>query len=294
MNYQNNISKNFSGLKVLTAGIPLSTPKPQTMTKGIDRVLELGLDGIEVEFVHGVRNKESDLINFGNYGKEKGIIFTAHAPYYINLNAKENEKYEKSKEHIIKTMLAAEKIGVWSMVFHPAFYLGDSPSDVTKRVIKAIEEINISLESLSSPFNVWLRPETMGKPSQFGSLEEIVEISKHFTNVLPCIDFAHLYARSIGNYNSEKEIFGIFEYIGNELGDIAIKNMHIHISGIEYGDKGEKYHITFEESKFHYEYVIKAIKHFGVEGVIVSESSNVEYDGIVIKNYYKKLGEDYA
>ena len=291
MKQKTNIPKNFSGLKVLTAGIPLSTPQPQTMIKGIDRVLELNLDGIEVEFVHGVRTKDEELVRFGKYGKEKGVVFNAHAPYYINLNAKEKEKYERSKEHIIKTLLAAEKIGAWSVVFHPAFYLGDDSKRVMERVITAIEEINGYLESISFPFNVWLRPETMGKPTQFGSLEEIVEVSKHFPNVLPCVDFAHLYARSIGGYNDEKEIFGIFEYIGNELGEFALKNMHMHISGMEYGSKGEKYHVTFEESRFHYEYVIRAIKYFGVEGVIVSESSNVEYDGIIIKNYYTKLGE---
>ncbi|MFN4245585.1 MAG: TIM barrel protein [Brevinematia bacterium] len=280
------ISKGFSGLKVFTAGIPLSTPHPQTMYKGIDRLLELGLDGIEIEFVHGVRTSNDEMINIGEYGRKKGINFTAHAPYYINLNAKEKEKYIKSKEHIKRTVIALEKAGGWSVAFHPAFYLSDEPKLVLDRVIKALEEINDELKELGHKFNVWIRPETMGKPSQFGSLEEVIEVSKCFDNVMPCIDFSHLFARSIGNYNTEEEIFGIFEYISKELGDHSLKNMHIHLSGIEYGNKGEKFHNTFAETRFNYKAVIKAIKYFGVEGVVVCESSNVEDDALIIKNIY--------
>ena len=280
------VSKNFSGLKVLTAGIPLSTPTPQTIYKGIDRLVELGLDGMEIEFVHGVRVKDSEMVKMGEYGKNRGLYFTAHAPYYINLNAKEKDKYIKSKEHIKRTVIALEKACGWSVAFHPAFYLGDDSKVVLDRVIRAIEEINVELKEIGHNFNVWIRPETMGKPSQFGSLEEVVEVSKHFDNVMPCIDFSHLYARSIGGYNTIKEIYGIFEYIAKELGDLSLKNIHIHLSGIEYGAKGEKFHNTFSETKFNYKFVIDAIKYFGVEGVIVCESSNVEEDALIIKNLY--------
>lgn len=286
------IEKKFSGLKVLTAGIPLSTPQPQTIYKGIDRLVELGLDGMEIEFVHGVRSKEEEMVRVGEYGRKKSILFTAHAPYYINLNSKEEDKYIKSKEHIKKTVIATERAGGWSIVFHPAFYLGDPSEKVLDRVIKAIDEINQELREIGHSFNVWIRPETMGKPSQFGSLEEVVEISKCFDNVLPCIDFSHLYARSIGGYNSESEIFGIFEYIAKELGDWVLKNMHIHLSGMEYGPKGEKFHNTFEETKFNYKYVIKALKYFEVEGVVVCESSNIEYDALIIKNLYNSENFD--
>lgn len=280
------IPKNFKGLKILTAGIPLSTPGNQNIYKGIDRIVELQLDGIEIEFVHGVRTKESEMVKVGNYGKSRNVYFTAHAPYYINLNSKEEDKYIKSKEHIKKSVLALEKANGWSVVFHAGYYMDDPPKVVLDRVIKAIYEINEELKEIGHNFNVWIRPETMGKPSQFGSLEEVVEVSKNFDNVLPCIDFAHLYARSLGGYNTEKEIFSVFEYIAKNLGDDSLKNMHIHISGIEYGQKGEKFHTTFEESKFNYSIVIKALKYFDVEGVIVSESSNIEYDALIIKNLY--------
>lgn len=280
------VDKSFSGLKILTAGVPLSTPSPQTIFKGIDKVIELELDGIELEFVHGVRTKDSELIKVGEYGRKKKVYFTVHAPYYINLNAKEERKYINSKEHIIKSVLAAEKVGAWSVVFHPAFYLGDDSKKVLDKVIKAIEEINQELKTLGHSFNVWIRPETMGKPSQFGSLEEVIEISKCFDNVLPCIDFAHLYARTLGGYNTEKEVFGIFEYLAKELGDMVLKNMHIHISGIEYGKGGETKHTVFSETKFNYKVVIKAFRYFKIEGVVVSESANVEGDALIIKNLY--------
>lgn len=280
------VEKVFEGLKVFTAGIPLSTPPPQTMYSGVDRLVELGLDGMEIEFVHGVRTGNSEMKKIGEYGRERNVYFTAHAPYYVNLNAKEEKKYEKSKEHIIRTVLALESAGGWSVVFHPAFYMGDSSKDVIDRVIKAIDEINSELRKRGHKFNVWIRPETMGKLSQFGSIEEVVEVSKCFDNVLPCIDFSHLYARSIGGYNTEKEIFGLFEYLIKELGDESLKHMHIHLSGMEYGPKGEKFHSNFGNSALNYKSIIKALKFFKVEGVIVCESENIEYDAMIIKNLY--------
>ncbi len=279
------IPRNFSGILILTAGIPLSTPQPQTYYKGIDRIVELSLDGMEVEFVHGVRTRDDELIRMSNYAKERGVILTVHAPYYINLNAREKDKYLKSKEHVIKSMIAAEKLGAWSVAIHPAFYLGDDPKEVLGRVTKAFEEINIELDKLGHKFNVWMRPETMGKPTQFGSLEEVVELSKLFPNVLPCIDFGHLQARTNGGYSTKDDIIRAIEYVYKNLGDVAINNMHVHLEGIVYGVKGEKYHSTFEETGFRYDIILEVLREFNCNGVVVSESSNVEEDAIIMKKY---------
>ncbi len=53
--------------------------------KGVSKVAEMDLDCMEVEFTYGVRMNLNTAKNVGALAKEKGIILSVHAPYYINL-----------------------------------------------------------------------------------------------------------------------------------------------------------------------------------------------------------------
>jgi len=138
--------------------------------------------------------------------------------------------------------------------------------------------------------SVWIRPETTGKGSQWGDLEEIINLSKEFEYVLPCVDFAHLHARYNGLSNTYDEFCKIFEKIGTELKDKRpLENFHAHLAGIAYGDKGEKHHLNLDESDMNYKDLLKAFKTFDVKGVIVCESPNIETDCKIMKEFYKSL-----
>ena len=137
--------------------------------------------------------------------------------------------------------------------------------------------------------DIWVRPETTGKGTQWGNLEEIVKLSKNFKQVLPCVDFSHLHARTNGGYNTYDEFCKIFEHIGKELGDKALNNFHAHIAGIEYGEKGEKKHLMLKESDMNYKDLMRAFKKFDVKGVVVCESPIMEDDAVLLKEYYLSL-----
>ena len=136
--------------------------------------------------------------------------------------------------------------------------------------------------------NIWIRPETTGKESQFGNIDEILELSQELENVMPCIDFAHFHARTNGKYNSYKEFSEILEKVEKKLGRKGLENMHIHITGIAYSEKGEKNHLNLKESDFKYKELIKALKDFKVKGVAISESPNIEGDALLMQKIYKK------
>ena len=70
---------------------------------------------------------------------------------------------------------------------------------------------------------------------------------------------------------------------------IAINNFHGHVAGIEYGSKGEKKHLIFEESDFNYKDLLKAMKKFNIKGALVCESPNIEIDTKILKDYYESL-----
>lgn len=273
-------------LHFLTAGLPLAS-EGKGYKKGLSIIKEMGLDGLEVEFVHGVRMNDANQTLVQDFAKEDNNLVTCHGPYYINLNSQEPEKIDASVERILETARMGQKIGAYSITFHAAFYMKQTPEDVYKTVYKSMKKICSTLEAEGN--NIWIRPETTGKGTQWGTLEEIVQLSKEFKNVLPCIDFAHIHARNNGIFNTYDEFSKMLEYVGNELGTEAFENFHAHLAGIEYSVKGEKNHLIFEESDMNYKDLLKVFKEFNVKGALVCESPNIETDTKLLKDYYLSL-----
>ncbi len=267
-------------LNFLTAGIPLRAKDYKT---GFEALSELSLNGLEMEFVHGVRM--SDVSKKFLKENKNDFILTAHAPFYINLNSKEEDKVEASIQRIIETAETANNLNGYSITYHAAFYLKEDKKTVFDKLIKRHEKIFEALEGN----NIWVRPETTGKETQWGDIDEIIELSKIFPKMLPCVDFSHIHARTAGKYNTYEEFCSIFEKIGNALGDTALNNFHAHIAGIEYTLKGEKKHLNLEESDFNYKDLLKAFKKFNIKGAIVCESPNIEEDCKLMSDYYKSL-----
>ena len=270
-------------LNFLTAGMPLSTGKGG-YEKAFEIIKEMGLDGMEVEFVHGVRMSDETrkLLN-----QERNLMFTAHGPFYINLNSKEEEKVEASVQRIVETAKTASEFGGYSITYHAAFYMGKDKETVyqqvktqTQKIIDILNENNIKM---------WIRPETTGKSTQWGDYEEIIRLSKEFEMVLPCIDFSHIHARTAGKYNTYDEFCKVLDRIGTELGDFALNNFHAHLAGIEYSAKGEKRHLILQDADMNYKDLLKALKDFNVKGALVCESPNIETDTKILKDYYMSL-----
>jgi deoxyribonuclease-4 len=137
--------------------------------------------------------------------------------------------------------------------------------------------------------NIWIRPEISGKKSQFGDLKEVVRLSQDIEQVMPCIDFSHLFARELGKNNTKGEFRLILGEIEKSLGKEALEEMHMHASGIEFGDKGERNHLTLEESKFNYKDLMKVLKEFKVKGVLICESPNIEKDALLMQKHYASV-----
>ena len=279
-----NLYNNFDKLNFITAGMPLRTGKA-SYPKAFEVLKEMNLDGMELEFVHGVRMNDANR----DFVKEmsKDFVITAHGPFYINLNSQEEEKIDASLQRIIDTAYVAKQAGAFSITYHAAFYMGKDKETVynqvktqTRRILDVLENENI---------DVWIRPETTGKATQWGDLDEIIRLSKEFEQVLPCVDFSHLHARSAGEYNTYDEFSKILEKMGTEIGEYALENFHGHLAGIEYTAKGEKQHLNLENSDMNYKDLMKAMKEFNVKGALVCESPNIEDDCKLLKDYYLSL-----
>lgn len=273
-------------LNFLTAGLPIASEN-KGYEEGYRILKNMNLDGLEMEFVHGVRMKDESKEFLKGLTSKNEIVLSAHAPFYVNLNSKEEEKIEASIQRILETAVVSNDVGAYSITFHAAFYMGKSEEEVYQTVKKGISKITEELNRQNN--KIWIRPETTGKMSQWGNLEEIVRLSKEFETVLPCIDFAHLHARYNGIYNTYDEFSNMLDFVGNELGNNAIENMHIHVAGIAYTVKGERNHLIFSESDMNYKDLLKALKVHGAKGIVVCESPNIETDTKILKDFYETL-----
>ncbi|MFC2073185.1 TIM barrel protein [Chloroflexota bacterium] len=275
----------MTGLLFGTAGAPHSA-RPQTTTSGIKRIAELGLGCMEIEFVQGVRMGEASARLVAETAARERVRLSAHAPYFINFNAHEPEKIRASQQRLLQTAHIASLCGAESVAFHAAFYLGDPPQKAYSTVKKYLEEV---LHQLRQDNNrVWIRPEVMGKNSQFGTVEEIVNLCAELEGLAPCIDFAHWHART-GAFNSYQEFASILLQIKERLGRVALDDMHIHFSGIKYGGKGEIKHLDLKESDLQYVELLRALRDYEVKGLVICESPNQEGDALLLQATYSTL-----
>jgi len=279
-------SNEISELLFGTGGVPDSA-KSRSTEAGIERIAELSLGCMEVEFVQGVKMSPQAAASVGELAARKKVVLTAHGPYFINLNAVEPQKVHMSKERILQTARIAALFGARSITFHAAFYLKKTPAETYSTVKKHLQEVVNILQKEGN--RVTISPEVTGKPSQFGTLEELLQLSSEMEGVLPCIDFSHWHART-GKANSYQEFLGILDQVEKKLGRRGLDNMHIHLSGIAYGNKGEIKHLMLPDSDLHYTELLKALKERKAKGVVICESvPYLENDALLLQQTYRGL-----
>jgi deoxyribonuclease-4 len=271
-----------------TVGSPMSTPKkPGGSVGGVLRLAELGLHGLELGWVRSVRVSEKTCLKIKETAEEQGVAISVHAPYFINLNA-DDEEWPKSRQRLMDAAHYGFLAGATDIVFHPGSYFERPPEEVLPIAIQRLEGCIDELRAADN--TVVLRPETMGKSAMLGSLEDTIAMSQAITGVKPCIDAAHLHARpGDGSINSFDEWAKILDNYGSALGDKSLKDLHIHISGIEYGEKGEKEHLPLEESDLDYQSFFKALDEFDCQGRILCESPILEDDALISKHTWCEI-----
>ncbi len=261
----------FEKIHFGTAGIPISTPKYTSFrtADGINYLAKLSLDAMELEFVRSVNLTLEKAKFAGEEAKKNNIHLTCHAPYYVNLNSLNKKILKESKERIMKAATIADAAGAFSLTFHAGYFMKMENEKVYQRIKKEIKEIQDNL--IKNNINIQLRPETTGKETQFGSLKELIRLSQELENVYPCVDFAHLHARTNGKINNEEGYRKIMQQLEAGLGQELLGQMHIHMSGIAYGPKGEKHHLVLKESDLNLKELMKVWKDFKIKGVVISE-----------------------
>ncbi|MCL4561130.1 MAG: TIM barrel protein [Chloroflexi bacterium] len=271
-----------------TVGSPKSTPKkPGGSVGAVYQIQELGLQALELGWVQSVRVSEETCLAIRAAGMEKDVLLSVHAPYFINLNAEDNE-WPKSRKRLMDAAHYGNLAGATDIIFHPGSYFSKPPAEVLSLAIPRLEACVADLRQAGNL--VVLRPETMGKSAMLGSLEDTLEMARAIPGVEPCLDFAHLHARpGDGSMNSYAEWMQTLDVYAKALGEESLSRLHIHLSGIEYSAKGEREHLAIDHADLKIPEIFRALQARNCSGRILCESPVLEEDALKLAQIWKNL-----
>ncbi len=270
------------GLLFGTAGVPVTSSDPSSLA-ALDHISGMGLDALEIEFVQGVKMGVETARKIRERAAHLGLRLSVHAPYFVNLNSVDKGKRLQSQERLLASARIGAECGARSLVFHAGFYGQDTPERTYEVIRQELTTVATIVREERLP--IALRIETMGKKSQFGSLDEVLGLCRDVKGLQPCLDFSHLYARE-GRVNSREEFDRVLTKVSKRLGPAALKNVHIHIAGIHFNQTGEIKHLNLDEADFRYDDWLEVLRDRGVEGLVICESPNKEGDALMLKTLY--------
>jgi len=240
--------------------------------QGFIDIKEAGLSAVEIEFTYGVWMTPAQAKKIAELNKKLKLKLSIHAPYFINLNSKEKAKVYASKKRILKCCEIGNMVGAKNIVFHPGYYMKMPEQKVFENIKKEILDLQKTIKA--KKYNVVLCPETMGKQSQFGSLEELKKLKKQ-TKCSICVDFSHVIGR--GEAKNYEEVVKKIKNIGY---------VHTHMTGVDYSNKSLPHKTTPEKE---IKELLTALKKHKVSCTIINESPSPFKDAIKTNKILKKL-----
>ncbi len=209
---------------------------------------QMGLNAYEYECGRGVNIGEDTARKIGAQAAVCGIAMSLHAPYYINLSVRTEERIEKNIGYVLASCQAADWMGADRVVVHTGGVGKQSRDKALQHTRENIRDILDALERAGVTQTICL--ETMGKQSVIGSAEEIFDLVALDDRLLPCIDFGHLNARTCGKCATEEQFEAILTLLEQKIGTERARIFHSHFSHVEYSAKGEVRHLTFADTKY--------------------------------------------
>ena len=256
---------------------PAGTPGKDTLD-GLETTRKLGLQAMEVQFSHGIAMGLPLAKKIGEENKKYNVSLSIHAPYFINLASEDTKKIEASKKRILDSCERGHILGAKKIVFHAGYYGNRSKEETYEMVKESMLEMQKTIKE--KKWNVALAPETSGKHSAFGTLEEIISLAKE-TKCSFCTDIAHLYAKGMGKIDYDK--------VFKEIKKIKEENYHFHFSNIKYSEKGELSHLVLDGKPDFIDFANEIIGK-KTNCTIISESPITWEDSLKMKNIFEKQG----
>ncbi len=238
---------------------------------------DMGLNAYEYQCGNGVTVKEQGARSIGENARRFGVRLSLHAPYYISRSGEEESKRRGSLKYFLQCGEAARWMGADRIVFHPGG-LGKSTRD--EALARSKDTLSYVIREMDAAgfSDVALCPEVMGKINQVGTLEEVLDMCLLDERLIPCVDFGHLNARTMGSLAAKEDFEKVFDIMENAIGHERTRRFHAHFSKIQYGKGGEIRHLTFRDEVFgpSFEPLAEVLAGRGYEPTIICESSGTQ------------------
>jgi deoxyribonuclease-4 len=275
------------------AGVPPTFKMLNAPLQEVPMLLrEEGLDAFEYEAIYWggkPQMQKEDAEAFGQKAKENDVWLSLHGSYFINFCG-EKKIVEASKRRLISCTTAAEWMNAYVVVFHPGFYGRRMRGEAYETCVENLKEVVKTMRNLGIR-NTKIGPETMGKPSQLGSLDEVVGICEDVEQTQLVVDWSHLHAREMGRLGTLEDFRKVAEKIETRLGTEALRNMHCHFTKIEFTDKGERRHHPLNEERYGPDFGMLAqiIAEYKLRPVVISESPLLDLDAMRMRDILREL-----
>jgi deoxyribonuclease IV len=228
-----------------------------------------GYGAVEIGFVSGFWLSYEDAPELAAALRERDIVVSVHAPLAAFMGHVEREKkFKMALGMLDHTAGLAKAVGAEVIVFHPGFLLGRDHERTIHDVVDQLGDLRERLESKDRlvPFGI----EVMGRVRDFGSIDDVIEISRQVDFVRPVIDFAHMHATSDGAYTDVDAFASALEAADEVMEPGA--PFHIHFSDIAYANRNETKHLPYGEGTLRAEPLREALARFDRPATVISES----------------------
>lgn len=272
----------------------------ETYTKTVSRssaaapawLASIGLDAYEYQCGKGVHVGEKTARQVGANAAAAGIQISLHAPYFINLANPDTQMRQKTIGYITASCQAARWLGARRIVIHSGALMKRSRGEALAIAKETLKEALRVCDDLGYA-DMILCPETMGKINQLGDLDEVLELCTLDERLKPCVDFGHLYARSLGALEGEEACESMLNRMAQVLGEERAASFHSHFSHIMFTPKGgEKCHLTFEDSQGYgpdFAPLARAVARRGWHPTFICESAGTQSeDALTMKEIYSR------
>lgn len=255
---------------------------------------EEGLDALEYQAVRWGQEpqiKRENAEKLCTNAKAHDVLLSMHGSYFISLQSKKDVA-EASKRRLLACATAAQWMDARLIVFHPGFYMGHGAKEVLQTSIKIIRNIVKDMQTLG--LTVKLGLETMGKRSQFGSLDEVLTVCEEVEQTAPVVDWSHIHARTQGGLVTQADFIRVIDQIEKRLGRDLAKNLHCHFSRMEFSARGEVRHHTLSETRYGPDFRVLAqvIVELGLKPVLICESPLIDVDAQKMRDILKKTVQE--
>jgi deoxyribonuclease-4 len=247
---------------------PARWPSRDSPEAAVKLLLERGYAACELDFESGFWLDYPAAERLGELARTNDIALSVHAPLFAFPGHPDPRKSKQALGALDRTAGLAASCGAELVVIHPGFWLGRDRAGTLDDVVTWLVSLRERLEAKERavPFGL----EVMGRVSELGSIDDVVDVAGRLGWVRPVVDFAHMHATTDGSFTDVDAFAAALESADAVLEPGA--PFHIHFSDIAYANRNETKHLPYGEGTLRADPLRDALDRFERPATVISES----------------------